>query len=172
MSTGEYKGLEFKDAMNVIKQKPLTGPGAVDAEDVQFLKARADYLTEMEKAIYFKGVLPEEAAKEGGVFRSANDRIIHENRSLQEAQQVLRAADVAATRAAAEAMQPLTVSQKDEASKERTKAFKNTMAGLNASAEAMTKDNEKVAKERTAREEKAKKDAMKDEKDSKNVKNK
>lgn len=83
MSSQDIRGLETIDALNVIRQKHVKD---LDAEDIAFLRAHEERLSELDRNIYLKGMSPKKASEQATVFNSRNDRIIHENRPLQDIQ--------------------------------------------------------------------------------------
>lgn len=130
----EYEGLNFIDALNVIKQKAVP-----DAEDISFLRAREAYLTPEEKAVYFEGKTFAEAYGSASGYASAvrgkNDRIIIENRPLVDAQKRIADAEAAGKRAQALAGAPATLEQTQEEREKADKAWADGIKAANAGAD-------------------------------------
>ena len=130
--------MSVQQIIDEIKQKHWK---ELDAEDFAFMKAREDYLTETEKAIYIEGQNPVEVMAEAGEALTANERIINENRPLQEHEMRIRASRNAALAMELAATVPLEGKARTDAQKQADKERETKFASL----EEQVKVNEKVA---------------------------
>lgn len=105
-------GLSVEDAINVIKQKHFTD---LTPNDYAFLRAREAYLSDTDKAIYLEGQDPAEVlANAPGRALTREERIINENRPLQDRQAEISDAKNAAALAEKAIYADLTPEQRTE----------------------------------------------------------
>ena len=135
-------GLSIEDAINVITQKHYKD---LTPKDYAFLKAREDYLTESQKRIYLEGEDPRTVLQESGRALTQAERIIDENRPLQDREVQLREAEEKAAAALREPNEPKTPEQRTEAQEKEAEDRKATAESLAEQAEAVKKSEEEAA---------------------------
>lgn len=129
----EYKNATVETAINTIKQKHWT---MLDAEDIAFLQARKDYLSEADVAIYLEGKNPDEVNADS-VPLTREERIIRENRPLQELEMEIREAkDVAAINARIAEM-PLQGKERTDRQEQKAEERAEKLESLNKEAKAI-----------------------------------
>lgn len=153
MADARIEGLSVEDAINVIKQKHFKD---LTPNDFAFLRARESYLSETDKAIYLEGEDPVEVLSEAsGRAITREERIINENRPLQEEQERVRESRNAALAAEAAVGTDLTPEQRDERRAEEAEARKAKAEELREAADQLeegTEASERSALEAEARE--------------------
>lgn len=155
MSDAEFKNASVQTRINAIKEKHFS---EVDAQDMAFLKAREDMLSDADKQIYLEGKNPNEVLVESTPL-TREERIINENRPLQEAERAVRAARNA-TLGAGEHVEAnhLAVENAQEAREAKFKALTEEVAALEKSQQEEEKARAKAAKEDEKASEKDSKD--------------
>jgi len=138
MADARIEGLTVEDAINVIKQKHFT---ELTPNDYAFLRARQDYLSEADKRIYLEGEDPVEVLRDSGAPLTREERIINENRPLQERQQTIADAKDAAMRAEASILAEKTPEEREEARKALVDARKAKAQELRESADMLEEVN-------------------------------
>ncbi len=151
MSLKEYRDATVETAINVIKQKHFKD---IDAEDFAFLKAREEYLSDADKEIYLEGKNPNEVIVETTPL-TREERIINENRPLQEQEHAVRQARNAAIHAEALAGLPKVGDAKTEADKQLQEDREAKIKSLNQEVDTLKKEEERAEKERVAEEKEA-----------------
>lgn len=147
MAREKWEGLSVQQIIDQIKQKHFT---ELDADDFAFMKARADMLSEADRRIYVDGEAPREVLAELGIPMTANERIIHENRPLQDEEMRIRAARDEASRLEVAATQPLGSDARIEADEAIEEQRADKMESLEAEVEVAEKEAAKSEKERAA----------------------
>jgi len=138
-------GLRVEDAINVIKQKHFKD---LTPKDFAFLKAREEFLSETDKAIYLKGEDPVKVLSEdAGRALTREERIINENRPIQEREKEVSDAKNEASLALKRVGQDLTPEQRDERAEAEAKARKAKAKELSDAAARIEKDEAQAAAE-------------------------
>lgn len=138
MADARIEGLSVEDAINVIKQKHFS---ELTPADYAFLRARESYLSDADKRIYLEGEDPVAVLKDGGQPLTREERIINENRPLQDKQQTIAEAKDAAMRAEASILAEKTPEEREEARKLIADARKAKADELRQAAEALDQAN-------------------------------
>lgn len=154
MARDPYEGLTVETVINMIKQKHFS---EVTAEDFAFLQARKEYLSDADIAIYLDGENPADVLVDASVPMTREERIINENRPLQDNEMRIRSARNEASRLEVLANTPLVGKARTDAQKAEAKARADKAASL----EKEVAQNEKDAAEN------AKADAAKAKEDEK-----
>jgi len=159
MDFKRFDGMTVETAINVIKQKHYRD---LDATDFAFLKAREDYLSEADKAIYLQGENPAEVLVETTPL-TREERIINENRPLQEQEHIIRDARNKAAELELNATKPLEGEARTEAQEKIVEERAEKAKELEKEVKTLEKEAERVEKEKAAEQKKADKEAEKKE---------
>lgn len=151
MNTKRFDNMNIETAINSIKQKHFTD---LDAEDYAFLKARQDYLSEADKAIYLNGENPVDVIVETTPL-TREERIINENRPLQDREFAVRGAKNEAYLKEVEAYQPLVGEARTEADEKLIEDRADKAESLAAEVTTLEKEETKAEKDRVAEAKKA-----------------
>lgn len=129
----KYKDISVQDAINSIKQNRLED---ITPEDMLFLRENEEKLSEADKAMYFDGLSPREAYEKFGFTPlTAAERIIAENRHLQDIENAQRAS------------KNYVAPKMDVNDEEVKKNWKETINSLNKEADKVEKHNKEPKKE-------------------------
>ena len=126
MDFSRFDGTTVQNAINVIKQKHFS---ELDATDFAFLKAREDMLSDADKAIYLNGENAYEVVQDSTPI-TKDERIINENRPLQESQKLVKDRRDEASRLlnSDPEVNPVTNDEIQEARKDKVASLKEEVA--------------------------------------------
>ena len=153
MDTSRFDEMSVDNAINMIKQKHFKD---LDSTDFAFLKARESYLSEADKAIYLNGENPYEVIQEHTPI-TREERIINENRPLQDQEHAVREARNEASKLELEVTRPLVGEERTEAQEELVEERAAHAKSLEKEVKAMEAASEKEEKEAKAEAKKASK---------------
>lgn len=158
MPKREWDGLTPQAVIDQIKQKHWKD---LDVDDFAFMKARQDMLSEADLRIYVQGEDPAEVMGELGIPMTANERIIHENRPLQEVERRIRDARDEGARLQNLAVKPLNEVQRAEEDERLAEERAAKFESLEAEEKLLAKNEKDAASEAKKRADEAAKEADK-----------